>query len=237
MNHVPAFSESMPSLERRLAEVRGQARTDLLGHPAVKAIMAGHDFIPTYIHYLCNVFHYASHSPIVIGMAGARAVGTSPGVGKYLLHHATEEIGHEAWAESDLKNLGQRAEDIRRSRPSPSCSAMIGMEYYWAAHANPVALLGWMYSLEGFGDDIGHLVASRVDAQLGPDRDGSYFLHGHGDADHAHIVDITRIIASEVAPADLEDVFFVADLSRHYYLGMLTEAFATANQPVVSAHR
>ncbi|MET0981563.1 MAG: hypothetical protein ABWY02_05645, partial [Telluria sp.] len=79
--------------------------------------------------------------------------------------------------------------------------------------------------------DIAHVVASKVDAQIGQGLEGTYFLRGHGDADHDHIQDITRVIARDVAPEDIEDVFFVADLSRHYYLGMLTEAAAAAQQP------
>jgi hypothetical protein len=70
-----------------------------------------------------------------------------------------------------------------------------------------------------------------VDAKLGPDLAGTYFIRGHGDADHDHIQDITRVIVRDVAPQDLEDVFFVADLSRHYYMGMLTEAAAAAQSP------
>jgi len=87
-----------------------------------------------------------------------------------------------------------------------------------------------MYALEAFGDDIAHLVASKMDAQIGQAKEGTYFLRGHGDADHDHIQDITRVIARDVAPEDLDDLFFVADLSRHYYLGMLTEAAAAAQQ-------
>jgi pyrroloquinoline quinone (PQQ) biosynthesis protein C len=140
------------------------------------------------------------------------------------MHHATEEVGHEKWAQSDLQVLGISADEIMQSRPTPSCSAMIGTEYYWAVHDNPVALIGWMYTLEGFGDDIGHLVASQIAKQLPSGQGGTYFLHSHGDADHEHIRDITKVISQDVAEKDLDDVFHVADLSCRFYLGMLSEA-------------
>ncbi|MGZ4929219.1 MAG: hypothetical protein ACXV76_13260 [Halobacteriota archaeon] len=115
-------------------------------------------------------------------------------------------------------------DEIRESRPTYSCSAMIATEYYWAAHDNPVGLLGWMYTLEGFGDDIGHIVASIMDKQMQQSGVATYFLHGHGDADHDHIKDITRTILEDVACEDLDSVFHVADLSCRQYLGMLSEA-------------
>lgn len=223
MNQATLGTEQDRHLETRLADLRNLSRERLLRHPLILGLLSGQPLIDIYASYLLNVFHYATHSAIVIGMAGARCVSKAPEVAKYLLHHATEEVGHEHWAKSDLQNVGVSGEAIQCSRPSPSCLAMIGMEYYWAVHANPVALLGWMYTLEGFGDDIGHLVASKIGEQLKASQGGTYFLQAHGDADHDHIQDITRVIANAVSPQDVDDVFYVADMSCHYYLGMLTE--------------
>ena len=78
------------------------------------------------------------------------------------MHHADEELGHEQWALDDLAVLGVPAQLVRASRPVPACAAMIGYEYYIAAHANPVALFGWLYTLEAMGDDLGSRIARNV---------------------------------------------------------------------------
>jgi pyrroloquinoline quinone (PQQ) biosynthesis protein C len=217
------FSTEPGRLESRLLSLRETTRENLRQHPVVIGILNGAPFRQLYTDYLLNVYHYATHSAIVIGMAGARAVNRSDKVAQYLLHHATEELGHQQWAMSDLVDLGLSEKQVINSRPSHSCMAMISMEYYWAAHANPVGLLGWMYTLEALGDDFGNLLASVLNANFSLQGKGTYFLKGHGAADHDHIQDITDIIINHVPAADIEEVLYVAELSATYYLGILDD--------------
>ncbi|TDI41303.1 MAG: hypothetical protein E2P02_15080 [Acidobacteria bacterium] len=170
-----------------------------------------------YARYLTNVWHYAVHSAVVIGMAGARCVPENPKLGDYLLKHAREELGHDLWALQDLKALGIDEQAVRATRPVPACASMIGIEYYWAAHANPVGLFGWMYILEAMGDDLGSESARRIkDGLKLPE--GVKFLAGHGDADEGHAADLTREITENVKPADMDDVHHVADVVADLYV-------------------
>ena len=69
-------------------------------------LSTGLDKTTTYAGYLVNVYHYARHSPQVISLAASRAVQSNREPAAYLMHHGTEEIGHEQWASSDLSTWG-----------------------------------------------------------------------------------------------------------------------------------
>lgn len=178
-----------------------------------------------YAGYLINVYHYAKHSARVISLAGSRCVTSHPQLAAYLMRHATEEIGHEEWAHSDLLELGVSEQRIAESRPGVSCTSMIGMEYYVAGYWNPVALFGWLFVLEALGDDVGGLVAKKLDASLQLAGKGSYFLAGHSEADHDHIKDITDTIEKYMKDErDIADMLHIAQTSCELYLGILQEA-------------
>ncbi|MDD9941166.1 MAG: iron-containing redox enzyme family protein [Myxococcales bacterium] len=176
----------------------------------------------TYARYLTNVWHYAQHSPRVIALAGSRATSTHPRLAEYLFRHAQEELGHEAWALEDLAKLGVTETAVRATRPVPACAAMIGFEYYIAGYANPVGLFGWLYVLEAMGDDLGHVVAERLQASQG-DGVGVKFIGGHGEADKEHTAEIVEHLREHTPTDDAADVEFVADVVGDLYVRMFAE--------------
>jgi len=208
-----------------LLRVRQRVLDGILSVEVVKDVLAGRLDRAVYIAYLSNVFHYAQHSATVIAMAGARAVQRHPELARYLMHHADEELGHEQWALDDLAALGVPAETVRASRPNTACAAMIGYEYYIAGHANPVALFGWLYTLEAMGDDLGSRIAQAIGPQLaGTGGRGLKFLAGHGETDHDHTADLTRMISTHITdPADRADVDHVADVVGELYVSMFQQ--------------
>jgi pyrroloquinoline quinone (PQQ) biosynthesis protein C len=203
-------------------------RQESLGHfrktEAFHRLMSGTIRKQIYIGYLVNVYHYAQHSPKVIALASSRCVGTHPELAAYLLHHAAEEIGHERWAYSDLRKLGIADQQIHLSRPGTSCASMIGLEYYVAGFWNPVALFGWLFTLEAFGDDLASLIGQKLDCSLNLGGTATSFLAGHGSVDRYHIKDITEAIDKHMkSQADFDDMFHIARVSRQLYLGILEE--------------
>lgn len=205
-----------------LNQVRKTVREAIGATPAVKAVLEGNASPAVYRHYLSNVWHYAQHSGTVIAIAGARCVLTHPPLAAYLLHHAQEELGHDVWALQDLEVMGVDEADVRKSRPLPACAAMVGYEYYLAAHANPVSLFGWLFVLEAMGDDLGHVVARRVREALNVDQ-GVKFLAGHGEADEEHTREIIEQIETNIGPADMADVHHVADVVGALYIRLFEE--------------
>jgi len=211
-----------------LLRVRQRVLDGIVSVDGVKEALAGRLDRAIYVAYLTNVFHYARHSATVIATAGARAVERHPELARYLMHHADEELGHEQWALDDLAALGVPAQTVRASRPVAACAAMIGYEYYIAGHANPVALFGWLYTLEAMGDDLGTRIAQAIGPQLGETGGrGLKFLAGHGEADHGHTADLTRMISTHITdPVDRADVEHVADVVGELYVSMFRQIAA-----------
>jgi pyrroloquinoline quinone (PQQ) biosynthesis protein C len=208
-----------------LLRVRQRVLEGIVSVGGVSEALAGRFDPAFYAAYLTNVFHYARHSATVIAMAGARVVPRHTELARYLIHHADEELGHEQWALDDLAALGVPADTVRASRPVPACAAMIGYEYYIAGHANPVALFGWLYTLEAMGDDLGTRIAQAIGPQLvGTGGRGLKFHAGHGEADHDHTADLTRMISTHITDAaDRADVEHVADVVGELYVGIFRQ--------------
>lgn len=190
----------------------------------VKSILGGKPKRQHYMGYLIDVYNYAQHSPTVIAVAGSRCIKTHPELGQYLFRHASEEVGHEQWALSDLKDCGMREERIPQLRPTPSCMSMIALEYYVAGTWNPVALFGWLYALESLGDAMGVLLSKSLGQGLQLGGKAVYFLEGHGEADHHHRHDLENQITKHVtASKDIDDLFYIAQISSDLYARMIEE--------------
>jgi pyrroloquinoline quinone (PQQ) biosynthesis protein C len=206
-----------------LLAVRARVLRALTNVDAVKRVLAGEPDLAIYRRYLTNVFHYACHSAEVIALAGARCARSHPDASRYLLHHAEEEMGHEAWALDDLSALGIDEAAVRASRPVPACAAMIAFEYYVAGRANPIGLFGWLYVLEAMGDDLGKRVSAGLQRSAGSKR-GTRFIEGHGVADHEHTADLTQVISRHItAQEDVAEVNHVADVSADLYVRMFEQ--------------
>jgi pyrroloquinoline quinone (PQQ) biosynthesis protein C len=205
-----------------LLEVRQYVHEAIQTAPAVQQILNGQPALASYKAYLTDVWHYAQHSAAVIGLAGARCVADNPMLADYLLHHAREELGHEKWALDDLAAIGVAHAAIASTRPSPSCAAMIGYEYYLAGHANPVGLFGWLYVLEAMGEDLGPVISQRLSKALGA-TDHVHFIQGHGEVDVAHTKELTQQISTHVRAADMPEINHVADVIARLYVGIFQE--------------
>jgi hypothetical protein len=205
-----------------LLVIRTNTNERIHGSDLVHGLLNNEPCMESYKRYLLDVRSYAVHSPVVIGMAGSRATVINRGVGSYLLHHATEEVGHEDWAAQDLRRLGMSDEEILAHTPSVPCQSMIALEYYWANVTNPVSLMGWMYTLESLGDDMGHYIAGAVENHQSG---ASVFVAQHGTADHDHIAEIIGTLERHVEnDRDQRDVLQAAQVASDLYVGIVRTA-------------
>lgn len=213
----------------QLEQMQQNITRAVMTHPLVAAIEARKMNRLQYRAYMEDVYAYAQHSSQVIGLAGVRLVGTHPLLAQYLLHHAVEELGHDKWAASDLRDLGFTDAQLAASRPSSPCLRMIGLEYFYAQHANPVGLFGWMFVLESLGGAVGGQIARAIDEALNLNGKGTYFLSGHGEADTHHAEDLFRVISSGVtSPSDREVFTRMAREGQDLYTQILDHAYAAA---------
>jgi pyrroloquinoline quinone (PQQ) biosynthesis protein C len=174
---------------------------------------------------MTDVYSYARHSSQVIGLAGSRLVLSHPELAAYLFRHAGEELGHEQWAASDLRDLGVSDAELSRLEPSSPCLRMIALEYFCATHANPVGLFGWMFVLESLGGKVGGSIATAIDGALQLEGKATRFLRGHAEADAHHSEDLLAVIAAHVRPDDDERAFLrMAAQSLDLYTAILDAA-------------
>jgi hypothetical protein len=68
---------------------------------------------------------------------------------EYLAEHAVEETGHDIWTLDDLRVLGVPEETVLARIPSPAVAALVGSQYYWIHHFDPIAYISYIAVLEG----------------------------------------------------------------------------------------
>ncbi|MEZ5564126.1 MAG: iron-containing redox enzyme family protein [Gammaproteobacteria bacterium] len=209
-----------------LRTLQEQISNRLLRTRGVQELMQGQISVGQYRAYLQDVYSYALHSSVVIGWAANRMVHSHPPLADYLFRHAGEELGHDQWAASDLRDLGMTDAEIVLIRPSTPCARMVGLEYYYAAHANPVGLFGWMFVLESLGGKVGGGIATAIDKVLSLNGRATYFLKGHADADAHHAEELYAVISKHVvAKNDQQDFQSMVLESEDLYCAMLDSAY------------
>lgn len=212
----------------QLLSTRRHVYDELCSTRIVRGVLDGKPDLAAYRRYLANARWYAQFSPVVMALGAARCNASHPELSTYLLHHAADEQGHDAWALADLADLGVSREEALALRPVPSCAALVGYVHFLAAHANPVALFGWMYILEAVGNDLGTIVGKQLASGIGGGRGGGKgpvrFVAGHGIADTDHTAELTEQIAQHVkSPQDRADVAEAATVVADLYLRMFRE--------------
>jgi pyrroloquinoline quinone (PQQ) biosynthesis protein C len=69
--------------------------------------------------------------------------------GKYLRHHIPEEMGHHEWILNDGEAMGLDRQAILQRLPKESATQLVGVQYYWIHHYSPIALAGFIATMEG----------------------------------------------------------------------------------------
>lgn len=208
-----------------LSDIQSSAVQQLLATRIVGHVQAGTLTRAQYARYLGDVLCYARHSSQVIGMAAVRLVASHPALADYLFEHAREELGHDRWVESDLRELGLSEAQIGAIQPSSPCLRMLGLEYLHAGHGNAIALFGWMFVLESLGGRVGGQIARGIDQALGLQGKALYFLTGHAEADADHARDLYDVISAHVTDeADRSAIVAMARESIDLYCGILDHA-------------
>jgi hypothetical protein len=71
------------------------------------------------------------------------------GFSRYLRHHIPEETGHHEWILDDGEAMGLERSAILARLPKESATELVGVQYYWIHHYNPIALAGFIATMEG----------------------------------------------------------------------------------------
>jgi pyrroloquinoline quinone (PQQ) biosynthesis protein C len=116
------------------------------------------------------------------------------GFARYLRRHIPEETGHHEWILDDGEAMGLKRADILSRLPLERATHLVGAQYYWIHHYNPIALCGYIATMEGdpptteFIEDV----ARRNDL---PRECFSSFLY-HAKIDPQHRRDLNAVLDS-----------------------------------------
>ena len=109
----------------------------------------------------------------------------------YLSRHIPEERHHDDWLLEDIEVLGWERGQVLARIPACPVAALVGSQYYWIHHVNPVALLGYIAVMEG-DPPSPQLLAELVQRTgLPPGAFRTFFKHADLDAQHCTELDET----------------------------------------------
>lgn len=108
---------------------------------------------------------------------------------EYLSHHVTEEASHDEWLLDDMEVLGYARDEVLRRVPPAAVAELVGAQYYWLHHADPVALLGYIAVLEGDPPREVELEAAAIRTGLPHDAFRTFISHAKLDPNHKQELD------------------------------------------------
>jgi hypothetical protein len=152
----------------------------------------------------------------------------SAGLAAYLAQHVEEERGHDEWLLQDLAALGITPEAAQSVWPSPFVAGMVGAQHYWALHAHPVAILGYIAVLEGEPPEEGFFLDAARRSGL-PETAFST-LRYHARVDRGHWQDMRDLL--DALPLEPRHLSLIGLSILHTCGGMESAIKATLDHPL-----
>jgi len=106
------------------------------------------------------------------------------GFSRYLAKHIPEESGHHEWILDDGEALGMDRASILDRLPTAHAAELVGVQYYWIHHYNPIALAGYIATMEGSPDPAGFIQEIAIRNQLPLKCFSSLLYHAKIDPKH-----------------------------------------------------
>ncbi|MEO8725362.1 MAG: iron-containing redox enzyme family protein [Acidobacteriaceae bacterium] len=111
---------------------------------------------------------------------------------EYLERHIGEEQGHDEWLLRDLEEMGTARETVLRATPDSAVASLVGAQYFWALHAHPVAIFGYLAVLEGYPPLKTQL--AEIQRRLQYPASAFQCLMAHAEDDPQHLAEINRTL-------------------------------------------
>lgn len=150
-----------------------------------------------YGNFLAQSFYYVSHSTRLLAFAAGLMKKTEESYFKRFVKHIAEESAHEVLAERDLSHLGMKVSDFPQL---PETKALWEPQYYKALHESPLAIMGYIISLELFSSL--YLPELYLIVKNAHGEKASVFLKLHAEEDPDHTE--KAIALTEQLPGELQ---------------------------------
>lgn len=122
----------------------------------------------------------------------ARDGPASRRLASYLKTHIEEEAGEDEWLLQDLEALGVDRSTVLEHIPSPKVARLVGAQYYWVLHVDPVSVLGYLAALERDPPSLEFI--DELVRKTGHDRAAFRTLIAHAERDPDHAVELDDLL-------------------------------------------
>lgn len=157
----------------------------------------------------------------------ARDGSASRTLASYLATHIEEEAGEDEWLLQDLEVLGVDRSTVLDHVPSPNVARLVGAQYYWVLHVDPVAVLGYLAALERDPPSL-EFIDDLVE-RTGHDRTAFRTLIAHAERDPEHAEELDDLL-DRIELTD--EQWLIVSLSAMNSVHMLAMVLKEVVQPV-----
>ncbi|MBA6365037.1 hypothetical protein H4J56_05305 [Colwellia sp. BRX8-4] len=139
----------------------------------------------------------------------------------YMEQHIPEELNHDEWCLQDLEVLGVPRVSVINKIPSTNLAALIGSQYYWIRHADPIAFMGYLACLE-----VNHPTVEYVETLIetsGLPAAGFNSLMHHAKVDSHHKQDIIDTINALPLTQEQYKLMELSAFQTYRYVALVME--------------
>jgi hypothetical protein len=138
----------------------------------------------TYLAWLRVTHAMLQATPALLQEAADHCPCDEPDLAAYFRRNSRDESGHAAWAAADYLAAKGDPDRLAEFLPPPELARLVGAQYFWIRHADPVALLGHIAVLEAHPPSP--RLAAVLAARTGLPDAAFRTLRGHAEADPHH---------------------------------------------------
>lgn len=204
----------------RLKKETADLRATLGAVPFITNAVQGRVTRETYLAYLGQAYHHVKNTLPIMLLMGGRIPREKEWARRLLVEYIAEEVGHDEWILSDIKNIGGDVDAVKNARPGLPVELMNAFNYDLVTRQNPLAYFGMIFVLEGASIDHATGASEALQKSLGLSKECFSFLDSHGSLDIDHVQFIGNALNKITDPQDQEDILHSAKVIYQLYTDM-----------------
>ena len=214
-------------LVKELEKVLNEMIEKLYISPQYLRLISGKISEEEYLYFLTQTYHYVINTPKSLLTAAENLAGHPNPVYQMsrerFIEHAKEETGHHLWVLNDVKGLGYEPEIVTNASPCPAVNAYNAYSHFVVTSANPIALFGEAYILEGFSEKIFPITVKNLEthSQIPNIKQAMWFIVSHGEADVGHMESLRNVLGKITDENDKKAILLCAEVVAQVYANLL----------------
>ncbi|EGR4314099.1 biliverdin-producing heme oxygenase [Vibrio cholerae] len=224
----------MTGFFQRLQKETQSAQQQMLQAPVFAACARGEITLDMYLSFLTQAYHHVKHTVPLLMACGGRLSDRYEWVRIAIADYIDEEKGHQEWILNDIRVCGGDAQAVRNNQGGGQVSTpielMVAYLYHQIDRANPLALFGMVWVLEGTSVGVGGNIARLVKQQLNLPAKAMSYLTSHSELDQDHIRFFESLMDKITAEEDQQAIIHSANQVFYLYGQMLRELLPQTQQ-------